>query len=602
MSVLVINSGSSSVKAAVFEDGTRQLDVRVSGIGAVSAELRIDGKVTVFQCPDHANGFEAIFAALTSTNHATADRGWAGITAVGHRVVHGGEQFVTPTLITNEVERVIESMSALAPLHNPACLYGIRAARKALPNCPHVAVFDTAFHATLPARAKLYALPENLSSAYPLRRFGFHGISHEYVSRLAAAAMGADVLNLRLISCHLGNGCSVTAVENGRSVETSMGMTPLEGLVMGSRAGDLDPGIVLQLMREKGRSIDELETILNRESGLLGMTGTNNMSEIEARAANGDESCRNAIHVFTHRVRKYIGAYAATMGGMDAVIFTGGIGENSAFVRHRIAQRLNFLGASLDEDRNRDSELTPAQPAIDISGVTSRVKLMVIKTDEEAAIAGQVTLLMQQNQPGPAHAYHIPVAVSARHVHLTEATIAALFGPGYRITPEHFLSQPGQFASKETVTLVGPRSRIENVRIFGPARHQDQVEISRSDEFYLGVDAPIRASGDTDNTPGITLLGPAGSVTLENGLICALRHIHMHPDDASRLHVQNGDSVNVGVSSGNRELSFSDVQVRVDEQFRLEMHIDADEANDAGLETQDVGTLSRLGDHAHLVN
>ena len=393
MAVLVINSGSSSVIAAVFKSDSleRLLDVRVSGIGEAAAELRVDEDATAFQCPDHTKAIQTIIATLSA-----ADQGLSGITAVGHRVLHGGEQFVVPTLITDEVERVIESMSALAPLHNPACLYGIRAARQVLQDCPHVAIFDTAFHATLPARAKLYALPENLSSAFPLRRFGFHGISHEYVSRLAATAMGSDIRSLRLISCHLGNGCSMTAVENGRSVETSMGMTPLEGLVMGSRCGDLDPGIILQLMREDGRSVDELETMLNRQSGLLGMTGTSNMSEIEARAADGDEACRRAIQVFTHRVRKYIGAYAAAMGGVDAVIFTGGIGENSAFIRHRIGQRLDFLGASLDEDRNRACELTPEQPAFEISQVTSRVKLMVVKTDEEAAIARQVTLLMRQ--------------------------------------------------------------------------------------------------------------------------------------------------------------------------------------------------------------
>ena len=596
--MLVINSGSSSIKAAIFDDGSlkRLLDVHIAGIGEATAQLHIDDRVSEIQCLDHGDAVRMIFDSLSDAGH-----GLSGITAVGHRVLHGGEKLVRPTLITDDVERVIDSMSALAPLHNPACLTGIRTARRLLNDCPHVAVFDTAFHATLPLRARLYALPDNLDSAYPLRRFGFHGISHEYVSRLAAHALGTGLQNLRLISCHLGNGCSIAAVENGRSVETSMGMTPLEGLVMGSRCGDIDPGIILQLMREHGRSADELDTLLNHQSGLRGMTGTNNMVEIEARAADGDESCRRAIHVFTHRVRKYIGAYAATMGGVDAILFTGGIGENSPYIRHRIAQRLEFLGAGLDEDRNRDGKLTPERTTIDISQATSRVRLMLVRTDEEAAIAKQVTHLLRKSLPVIAGTHRIPVAVSVRHVHLTEATIAALFGPAHPLALDYALSQPGQFASKETVTLVGPRNRIDSVRILGPARHADQVEISRRDEFFLGVDAPVRASGDTDNTPGITLLGPAGSVTLTKGVICALRHIHMHPDDATRFRVRNGDLVNVAVNGGNRDLTFSDVLIRVDEQFRLEMHIDTDEANAAGLQAHDVGTLSLLEEHAHMV-
>ncbi len=597
MSILVINSGSSSIKAALFEDQSleRLLDIRVEGIGESHAELRTGDRVTATQCNDHLEALHAIFDTLSSSGQNVST-----ITAVGHRVLHGGEKLVEPTLITDEVERVIESMNELAPLHNPACLAGIRAARKVLNNCPHVAVFDTAFHSTLPTRARLYALSDEVTSTYQLRRFGFHGISHEYVSRAAADALGTTLKELRIISCHLGNGCSVTAVERGRSVETSMGMTPLEGLVMGSRSGDLDPGVVIQLMRKHVKSIDELDDLLNRQSGLLGMTGTNDMREIEQRAADGDETCRRAIHVSTHRARKYIGAYAAVMGGVDVILFTGGIGENSAFARHRIAQRFSFLGAILDEDRNRDAKLTAEQPVIDISAATSRVKLLVVATNEEAAIAKAVTETLSSSQKVKKSPY-IPVAVSARHVHLTKETIQILFGRDHELTRDYLLSQPGQFASHETVTLVGPRNRIDDVRILGPARRKNQVEISRSDEFFLGVDAPVRASGDTDNTPGLTLIGPAGSVTLENGVICALRHIHMHPDDAIRFNVHNGDLVNVAVNGGNRDLTFSDVLIRVDEQFRLEMHIDTDEANAAGLQTHDIGTLIRLDDHARVI-
>ena len=388
MSILVINSGSSSIKVALFEEQSfeRLLDVRVEGIAESHAELRIADRVTAIRSENHVEAMHAIFDTLASSGHNVSS-----ITAVGHRVLHGGEKLVEPTCITDEVENVIESMNELAPLHNPACLAGIRAARKLLNNCPHVAIFDTAFHSTLPTRARLYALSDEVTSAYQLRRFGFHGISHEYVSRAAADALGTNLRELRIISCHLGNGCSVTAVERGRSVETSMGMTPLEGLVMGSRSGDLDPGVVVQLMRKHVKSVDELDDLLNRQSGLLGMTGTNDMREIEQRAADGDEACRRAIHVFTHRARKYIGAYAAVMGGVDVILFTGGIGENSAFARHRIAQRFGFLGATLDEDRNHAAQLTAEQPVIDISAATSRVKLLVVATNEEVAIAKAVT-------------------------------------------------------------------------------------------------------------------------------------------------------------------------------------------------------------------
>ncbi len=394
MALLVINCGSSSVKAAVFEDRSlaRLHDVRVSGIGGPNGRLSINGSVTDLRCSDHPSAMTAVFDGLSGTGFEVTK-----ITAVGHRVLHGGEELVVPTIITDDVEQRIESLECLAPLHNPACLAGIRAARRLLNDCPHVAIFDTAFHATLPVHARLYALPENLNSTFPLRRFGFHGISHEYVSRKAAEALGKDLEDLRLITCHLGNGCSVTAVENGRSVETSMGMTPLEGLVMGSRSGDVDPGIIVQLIRDNDYSADELDTLLNRESGLRGMTGTNNMAEIESRAAAGDESCRRAIDIFTHRVRKYIGAYAAILGGLDAIVFTGGIGQKSAIIRHRVMQRLDFLGATLDEERNRNSVLSPECAAIDLSGATSRVKLLMVATDEEAAIASKVTQKLREH-------------------------------------------------------------------------------------------------------------------------------------------------------------------------------------------------------------
>lgn len=394
MTVLVINSGSSSIKVALFNDQSllRLLDARVNDIGAKHPTLCVGKDSSAAAAENHNQALTLIFDTLAQCGYSLGD-----ITAVGHRVLHGGEALVEPTVITADVERDIELMNALAPLHNPACLAGIRAARELLSHCQHVAVFDTGFHSTLPTCAKLYALPEEVTSTYHLRRFGFHGISHDYVSRATATALKRSIKQLRIISCHLGNGCSVTAVEAGRSVETSMGMTPLEGLVMGTRSGDLDPGIVIQLLRDRVKSADELDTLLNRQSGLLGMTGTNDMREIEQRASDGDESCLRAIDIFTHRARKYVGAYAAVMGGVDAIVFTGGIGEHSVLIRYRIAQRFEFLGASLDETRNRDAVVSATSPIVDIASSSSRVKIFVVATDEEAAIASAVNRTTLQN-------------------------------------------------------------------------------------------------------------------------------------------------------------------------------------------------------------
>ncbi|HLS80168.1 MAG TPA: phosphate propanoyltransferase, partial [Steroidobacter sp.] len=343
---------------------------------------------------------------------------------------------------------------------------------------------------------------------------------------------------------------------------------------------------------ESGMTTRELDELLNRRSGLTGLTGTNDMRRIEQGAAEGDEECRLALALYTHRIRKYIGAYAAVMGGVDAIAFTGGVGENSATVRHRCMQRLEFLGAMLDEDRNRDARATLRTPCIEISPQHSRVRSFVVCADEELEMAIETADALAAAAHGRPDA-RIPIAVSARHAHLSQATVEALFGAGYKLTPRTALSQPGQYAAEETVTLIGPRGRIENVRTMGPPREHDQVEISRSDEFTLGVDAPVRISGDLSNTPGITLEGPAGRVTLQSGLICARRHIHMNPQDAARLGVKDCDEVAVRIDSEGRDLIFADVSVRVAPGFSLEMHLDTDEANAAGLSSGDYGELVR---------
>lgn len=590
MKILIINCGSSSIKADIRDHFTGEYLARmtIERVGSDSPLLRINDESETLESKgsSHERLLEIGIPKLLACLPAEAE-----VSGVGHRVVHGGEEFTHPVRITDDVEKTIESLNHLAPLHNPANLAGIKAARKVLPDVDHIAVFDTAFHGTLPRRARSYALPHQLCEEKGIRRYGFHGISHGFVAHRAAEMLGTDLRDLRLITCHLGNGASICAIEYGRSIETSMGMTPLEGLVMGTRSGDLDPGVMIYLMRNHGYDADSLDALLNRESGLAGLSGVgNDMRDILERAAGGDDHCRLALQVFSHRVRKYIGAYAAVMGGVDAIVFTGGIGEKSPVVRHRIAQRLEFLGALLDEDKNRSVKVSPADRVARISASHSRCHLLVVETDESQAIAEKTTQLILEadrlNQERD-----IPVAISARHIHLQQKTIEKLFGPGYELTYRNDLSQPGQFACEETVRVIGPRNDFASVRILGPARNLDQLEISRTDEFHLGVDAPVRASGDIENSPGILLEGPYGRVELDKGVICAARHIHMTPDDALHFGVRDRDIVEVAITGGERDLVFGDVLIRVHPSFKLEMHIDTDEGNAAYLGKGAIGML-----------
>jgi len=560
MNVLVLNSGSSSVKYQL-------IDTTGGAVLLAGVTERIAPPAT------HADAVRQIFD------------------AVGHRVVHGGEQFIDATLIDEAVEARIEACVPLAPLHNPANLAGIRAARARLPGVPQVAVFDTAFHARLPRRARTFAIDADVAQRHGLRRYGFHGTSHAYVAQLAAQKLQRPLADLRLVTLHLGNGASACAVELGHSTETSMGMTPLDGLVMGTRPGDLDPGVLLALLRSGEFDVASLDTLLNTKCGLAGLSGVGaDLRDIEQRAEEGDDRCRLAVAVFAHRVRKYVGAYAAVMGGLDGVVLTGGIGENGAAMRRRILQRLEFLGLVLDEDLNADAKVGREQPVAIVSAAHSRVVALVVKTDEELSIARQTTALVGAasavSNPRP-----IPIAVSARHLHLDASTFAALFGPEATPTKRRDISQPGQYACEETVTLVGPRNRIEGVRLLGPLRPACQVEVSRTDEFLLGVDAPIRDSGKTAGSAPITILGPRGTVHLKEGLICAKRHVHMSPEDAVAFGVRDNDEVEVALEGGPRDLIFGDVLVRVSPRFVLEMHLDTDEANAAELSAGAQGQL-----------
>ena len=581
MAILVINCGSSSIKADVIDpvSQSRLQSFRIQRIGTAECSCTSKGVDHSLPGADHSRAVEYIISQLTES-----------IEAIGHRVVHGGEQFVEPTRITSEVLSGIKDLTELAPLHIPANVAGIEACTSQYPDILQVAVFDTAFHSTLPRRAKQYAIDTDIADKHNVRRFGFHGPSHRWSAMQVAKQMDVPLEDLRIVVCHLGNGASACAVEYGRSIETSMGMTPLEGLVMGTRAGDIDSGALIALAKKEGWSLDELDTFLNRASGLKGLSGVgNDMRDILERAREGDDRCRLAINVFVHRLRKYIGAYAAVMGGIDALVFTGGIGENSPVIRARTCQNLAFLGLRLDEDINA-ARPTADNTIVELSHYASRNKIFAVRADEEMVIALD-THALKQDQDAVSQPKGIPIAISARHLHLTQEAVEILFGEGAQLTVKAPISQPGQFACNEKVDLVGPKRTIKGVRVIGPTRPACQVEVSRTDEYTLGIDAPIRNSGDVRNSPGIKLVGPAGELTLTEGLICARRHIHMDPASAEAFGVSDKDVVEVAVDSNGRDLIFGDVLVRVSSKYVLEMHIDTDEANAAELRTGDMGVL-----------
>ena len=581
MNILVLNCGSSSIKADVLDPktGIRNLKIRVERLGTDACQLKVADRIENLGNCTIAFALQAVLKCVT-----------VEIDAIGHRVVHGGTRFTEPTHLTPEVISSIQMMTDLAPVHIPYNLKGIEMAGEYFPEKMQVAVFDTAFHATLPRRAQAYAIPSSLSQKLGIRRHGFHGLSHRWASQQVAQICGEPLENLRLITCHLGNGASVTAVEYGRSIETSMGMSPLEGIVMGTRGGDLDPGVVLKIMREEGWSVDEMDRFLNKECGLKGLSGlSNDMRDIMDQAAQGDDDCRMAINVFVHRLKKYIGAYAAIMGGVDALVFTGGIGENSAVIRSRVCQNLGFLGLRLDDFAN---QLGLQEATVkNISQARSRCQIFAVRADEERIIAMDTAALVQEKDQ-VSNLKTIPIAVSARHVHLTQEAVEVLFGDGAELTVYKTISQPGQFAAEQKVDLIGPKRTIEGVRIIGPIRPACQVEISRTDEYTLGIDAPVRNSGDVANSPGIRLRGPKGEIVLEQGVICARRHIHMTPEDAKDFGVSHKDVVEVSIENAERSLTFGEVLVRVSSKSVLEMHIDTDEANAAEIVPGSEGVLN----------
>ena len=398
MNILVINCGSSSLKFQLIDSETEKCIAKglCERIGIEGSRITYtpDGgekEQTVTPMPDHTEAIRLVLEALTNPKTGVV-KSLDEIGAVGHRIVHGGEKFAASTIITDEVMKAIEECNDLAPLHNPANLIGINACKKLMPTTPMVAVFDTAFHQTMPEEAYMYGLPYEYYEKYKIRRYGFHGTSHSYVSRKAAEVLGKKYEDLKIIVCHLGNGASVSAVKNGKCVDTSMGLTPLEGLIMGTRSGDIDPAIMEFIAHKEGKDIDEIMTVLNKKSGVYGLS--NNLSsdfrDLEDGYNRGDEHCIRTMNTYCYRVAKYIGSYVAAMNGVDVICFTAGIGENAPLVRSLVCEHLGFLGVSIDEDANhkRGEEIAISTP-------DSKTTVMVIPTNEELAIARETVSLVK---------------------------------------------------------------------------------------------------------------------------------------------------------------------------------------------------------------
>ena len=396
MNVLVINCGSSSLKYQLIDSDTEA--VLAKGLcGRIGIDGRLvyqkagnDKEITEASMPTHKEAIQMVLEALTNEKTG-AIKSLAEVNAIGHRIVHGGEKFASSAIITDEMIKAVEECNDLAPLHNPANLIGIRVCSELMPNVPQVGVFDTAFHQTMPAKAYLYGLPIEYYKNYKVRRYGFHGTSHSFVSKRAVEFLGLDKDNSKVIVCHLGNGSSISAVQNGKCVDTTMGLTPLEGVVMGTRSGSIDPAIVEYIAKKENLDLAGVMNVLNKKSGLQGMSGvSSDMRDLRAAAAEGNEDAKNAIEVLCYGIAKYVGGYVAAMNGVDAIVFTAGIGENVGMIREKVCSYLGFLGVTIDAKANE-----AMGEEVVISGADSKVKVAVIPTNEELAICRDTVALVK---------------------------------------------------------------------------------------------------------------------------------------------------------------------------------------------------------------
>ncbi|MBO7539225.1 MAG: acetate kinase [Prevotella sp.] len=397
MKILVLNCGSSSIKYALYnmDDKSVMTSGGAERVGLDGAFVNVklpngEKKQIMHDIPEHTEGVKFIFSLLTDPEIGVI-KDLSEIDAVGHRMVHGGEKFNKSVILTDEVLKVFEECSDLAPLHNPANLKGVNAVKELMPGLPQVGVFDTAFHQTMPPKAFMYAIPYELYEKYGIRRYGFHGTSHRYVSARACEFLGIPAEGTKMVTCHVGNGGSIAAVKDGKCVDTSMGLTPLEGLMMGTRAGDIDGGAVTFIEKKLGLDADGMSNLLNKQSGVAGLTGgSSDMRDVENAAKSGDPRARLAQEMYFYRIKKYIGAYAAAMGGLDVIVFTAGVGENQTSMRSEVCKDMEFLGVKFDEEKNN----VRGEEAI-ISADDSRVKVVVIPTDEELMIATDTMNLLK---------------------------------------------------------------------------------------------------------------------------------------------------------------------------------------------------------------
>ncbi len=400
MKILVLNCGSSSIKYKLFEMESKEVVAQggIEKIGMKGSFLKLtlpdDQQVMLEgEILEHRAGIEYILGVLLSEKYGCI-KSLDEIDAVGHRVVHGGERFNTSVLITEEVIEILNASIELAPLHNPPNLKGIYAIQELMPDTPQVSVFDTAFHQTMPDYAYMYGIPYSLYEKYGIRRYGFHGTSHRYVSKRACEFLGVPYEEQRIITAHIGNGGSVTAIENGKSIDTSMGMTPVEGLIMGTRSGDVDPGVISYIMEKEHMGTSGISTLLNKFSGVLGISGiSSDMREIEAGIKSGNTRAQLAMNTYNYRIKKYVGSYAAVLGGVDILVFTGGVGENQAVTRSDVCKNMEFMGIELDEELNASVR---AKEVI-ISKPSSKVKVVIIPTDEELTIAKDTVEILRKN-------------------------------------------------------------------------------------------------------------------------------------------------------------------------------------------------------------
>lgn len=398
MKILVLNCGSSSIKYALYnmDDKSVMTSGGAERVGLDGAFVKVkqpngEKKQIMHDIPEHTEGVKFIFSLLTDPEIGVI-KDLKEIDAVGHRMVHGGEKFNKSVLLTDEVLKAFEACIDLAPLHNPANLKGVKAVSELMPGLPQVGVFDTAFHQTMPAHSYLYAIPYDLYEKYGVRRYGFHGTSHRYVSQRVCEFLGVDYNTKRIITCHIGNGGSVAAVENGKCVDTSMGLTPLEGLMMGTRSGDIDGGAITFLEKKLGLDADGMSNLLNKKSGVLGITGiSSDMREIDNAIAAGNERAKLALDMYNYRIKKYVGAYAAAMGGCDIIVFTAGVGENQSEMREAVCENMEYMGVKIDKEKNKGIRGVEAV----ISAPDSKVTVCVIPTDEELMIATDTMNLLK---------------------------------------------------------------------------------------------------------------------------------------------------------------------------------------------------------------